>query len=83
MKWRHEITKYREWNGSSWITVSSYATGGWLTTGPDSLTYHSFVRDIELEGGGLVEQRLRYKKTNWLLNEEWNVVGFYHRHYLE
>ena len=83
--WTRYHTLYREWNGSSWVTVQSFGAGAWQSTGPESLSWWNLHNDVTLEGGALVQQRLEYEYhivgPDGTVEIKW--TGPYHNHYLE
>ena len=82
-EWRHEYTKYRRWNGSSWVTVTSYSAGSWQESGTPGLSYFNLNTDVTLEGGALVKQRLKYRLFFVELNQHQEWSGSIHSHFLE
>lgn len=63
-KWKHRQTLWREWNGSSWVTVESSSSGTYRSTGScpgPVLDPWEFTDDKTLEGGALVQIRLKHQ----------------------
>ena len=83
-QWRREGTVYMKWNGSSWVTAVSFGSSSWRITGNPGLAYWNVNNDVTLEGGALVRNRLRYRKSFTPQPQGWIAYsGPYHNHYLE
>lgn len=84
-QWRRDYTKYKEWNGSKWVTVKTVWASGWRTSGtPGQLSYWDLNTDATLDGGALVQQMLKWKYLVPLPQPKWlQWKGVIHSHYLE
>lgn len=85
-RWRNNGVEYKEWDGSRWVLVQSSSAGSWLHTGNNpGLAYDSHYQTVDLDGGGLVIHKIRYKWYKWCLPQgiDINIPGLQHEHYLE
>ena len=84
--WRVKKTLYREWDGSEWDTVVNEGAGSWHEpAGAPELSYYNMNRDVTLEGGALVQQKLEFRKIVTVLEEGGMLQysGRWHSHFLE
>ncbi len=84
--WREKNALYKKWNGTKWVTVVSESPGSWHEpSGTPELSYYNRNRDVTLEGGALVQQRLEYQKIVTIgdQGEMLQYSGYWHSHYLE
>ncbi len=83
--WKPNGTNYYRWDGSQWRVEESISPGSWRTTGSAGdldIRYHN--DDVDLEGGGRVDDFIKYKADHIIfdsLDQEWS--GLTHRHFLE
>lgn len=82
-EWARDSTQYKEWNGSSWVTVVSFGASSWRDTGTPGLAYWNLNDDVTLEGGALAKHRLKYRYFVNATMTYNNVTGSYHNHFLE
>ena len=89
-RYRHEQTLYKEWTGSTWETVMNIAPSSWRNEGSRCNNLgdkHSIGYTVELDGGGLVKQRLKYKyecgPNNDGCQEPISWYGWWNYHWLQ
>ena len=66
------------------MTHESLGHSLWRYTGsPGTLDYHTLGQDVNLTGGALVKQRLKFQWYDLLNNEFKTRGGTWNRHFLE
>ena len=82
--WRHEKTEHKRWTGSQWTNQETIGASLWRYTGsPNNLDFHTLGQDVNLTGGALVKQRLRFQCYDLLGNDWVAFSGRWNRHFLE
>ena len=83
--WKHNGIKYYRWDGSNWVEDHSVASEAWERTGNPGLHYRTNYETVDLDGGALVVDKIRYKWYDFCAPEglDLNIPGRHHFHYLE
>ena len=69
-QWQRYRIKYWGYDGNNWFVPHEAGRGPWRSTGTPGLDFHTYFRNVDLDIGGWVYAKLRYKGRNWCLNTD-------------
>ena len=82
-QWQRYRIKYWGYDGNNWFVPHEVGRGSWRSIGTPGLDFHTYFRNVDLDIGGWVYAKLRYKARNWCINTNVQYPGRDNEHYLE